>query len=893
MENNENNVNKESSNDRYYDQTSEMKLFRKGKKAVIVDDDDYSALENTREFRTALSNNGAQIIRFNPKPEKGLTMDQVEERKKDGLVNIPKHRYNKSYFSIVVKNIFTVFNILLYAIAIVIACVIDDVSQIMNLFFVLIVTSNLIIGIYQECRAKHIVGKLSLVNQAKTKVLRNSITTEIDSDELVLDDIILLSAGNKVPSDAIIKEGSVEVNESLLTGEALPVKKEIDSPLFAGSFISSGSCIAKVERIGSDNYITQLQEKAKKVKSNNSQILSSLNWIIRCITCLIIPFAFINFFVRWSSANFVNDSVIIKKIILNTCGSMVAMIPSGLYLLTSVTLFVSVIALAKRKALVNNTYSIETLARIDTLCLDKTGTITDGDMIVEKVIQINESKVDSRIVVGDLFGSFKEKNDTAKALLKKFPATGTLTAKKILPFSSSRKLTAVTFQEVGTYVIGAPEYIVPVDGPICKKLNEYTQQGFRVVLLAYSDREIVGDDIPTNLIPINAYIIKDHIRDEAYDTIKWFKDNDVHVKIISGDNPITVSKIAEEVGVENADKYISLEGMKLDEVARVANEYTVFGRVAPEQKATLVQAMQQEGHTVAMTGDGVNDILALKKADCSIAMASGSEAARNVANLVLADSNFSSMPKIVKEGRRVINNVQDLASLFLMKTLFAMILTFTTLYIFIPVNLQIIEFCVIGIPSVLLALEPNPKRIKGGFISNVLSKSLPAAFSMILATILSICICLFGLFGAPTIPFANIVLDPETSAIYSTDFLVTLAGISVSYIGLFVLGHRCLPIKTDISKPTDDKPVYTYRTAVNILRVSMFVIMVLIASIFMFVNIKIGTNPRNFFTGFAVETLADAKYASGKGWLILLGITILSCALYEVLEIVRKKKFSK
>ena len=855
MDENKQNETEFSQNDRYQDQTSEFKLFRKGKKAVLVDEDDYSTLENTREFRNAISSNGKTVVRFNPKPDKGLTLDQVDERKKAGLVNDSKKKYGQSYLTIILKNIFTFFNILLYAIAVIYISVTDNISEVINLFFVLIVTANLLIGIIQECRAKSIVDKLSLITSDKTRVLRNSIITDIDSKELVLDDIVLLTTGKKIPSDCIIKDGVVEVNESLLTGEALPVRKTVGDVLFAGSFISSGSCVAGVERIGEDNYIAQLQLMAKKVKSNNSQILNSLNLIIRMISVVIIPFAVIYFLVSWGKVGWNGSAV--QDLVKTTCGAMVAMIPSGLYLLTSVTLVVSVIALAKRRALVKDPYSVESLARVDVLCLDKTGTITDGTMEVEKVLSINKDDIDHKVVVGDLIASFKEQNDTAKALISAFPAQNILKAKRILPFSSSRKLSAVSFEGAGTYVLGAPEFIISPDSQICKKLQEYTEQGYRVVLLAKSNELISGDKLPEDLLPITAYIIKDHIREEAADTIAWFKENDVKVKIISGDNALTVAKIAEQVGVDETDKYISLEGMSLDEVAKAANEYTIFGRVAPEQKAILVQEMKKAGHTVAMTGDGVNDILALKKADCSIAMASGSEAARNVAQLVLIDSNFKCLPKVVQEGRRVINNIQDLASLFLMKTIFAMILIVSTLYPYIPQNLFILETCVIGIPSVLLALQPNPTRIKGGFMKNVLSRAIPGAIALIISTIIPMILCFIGAFGLTKIGYSDL------QNLEITKQLIAMAGISLSFVSLVILVVRCLPFKW--------------------YRIALCAVMILISLVLLFVNIPgIGS-----VGGFDISILGATE------WIIIALTTIVAGAAYCVLDFVRVKKFDK
>ena len=762
-------------NKRGTDVTTQIRIVRKGKKNIIMEDpnEDYSDLEKTREFKTTFIKNGNPVIRLNPDIKEGLSTEDVEKRIKDGLTNKYRDKNRKTYFGIICRNVFTFLNILLFLIAFVLAAV---KAPLANFFFLVVITCNLIIGIYQEIRAKIQIDKLSVMANAKADIVRSGIKYEIMADDLVLDDIMYLSNGKKICADSVIKEGVVEVNESLLTGEALPVKKKEGDILFAGSFISSGSCVAKVERVGEDSYISQLQAKVKKVKKNNSQILMALNKIIRYVSYIIIPLGLILFFIAWSREGFSQEGDIVQAVILNTAGSMVAMIPSGLYLTTSITLFVAMINLAKGRALVRDSYSVESLARVNVLCLDKTGTITDGTMRVEDQI-IYDNSIDVGTTVYNLLNAFEDRNQTACAILEKYETTNKLEVVNKLPFSSSRKMTAVEFKNEGAFVIGAPEFVLSADDELVKNLQRYTLEGYRVLLMAKIDG--IGEDtIIGTPRPIASFIIKDHIREEAFDTIKWFKENNVDIKIISGDNPLTVSVIAKEVGVENADKYISLEGLTLDQVSEAATKYSVFGRVAPEQKATLVQALKKAGKTVAMTGDGVNDILAMKRSDCSVAMASGSEACRNVAQLVLMDSNFACMPQIVMEGRRVINNVQAVASLFLMKTIFAIVLTASTFYPFIPMNLQILEMCVIGMPSFFLALQPNHNIVKGSFFRNVLTKTIPAAFSLILTT--SICMI-----------FCNL----EVGMCRSDDpILQTIAGLSLSALGLVILVYYCLPL---------------------------------------------------------------------------------------------------
>ena len=457
-----------------------------------------------------------------------------------------------------------------------------------------------------------------------------------------------------------------------------------------------------------------------------------------------------------------------------------------------------------------DTYSVESLARVDVLCLDKTGTITDGTMRVEGEIVYDDS-LDSHALVYNLMNGFEERNQTALAILDHYKCEEKYTVVRKLPFSSSRKMSAMEFDGIGSFVVGAPEFVLKPDDKIVKELEKYTLQGYRVILLARVDG--FDDEIKGTPRPIASYIIKDHIREEAYDTIRWFKENGVDIKIISGDNPQTVSVIAREVGVENADRCISLEGLSLEEVGEAATKYSVFGRVAPEQKATLVQALKAAGHTVAMTGDGVNDILAMKRSDCSIAMAGGSEASRNVAQLVLMDSNFASMPKIVEEGRRVINNVQAVASLFLMKTIFAIVLSASTFYPYEPINLQVLEVAVIGIPSFLLALQPNKELVKGNFFRNVIAKCLPSAVALILVTVFALVFCNLELFSC------------------RSEMVQTVGGISLSFIGLVILAYYCYPF--------------------NAYRLSVYFLMLIIGTLLIFVPPLIGWD----FTGFRVYEL--------------------------------------
>lgn len=832
-------------NKKFEDATTEFHILKKRKKrkaVVVSDEDDLKELESTREFKK-IDANADVINRFNVSHKEGLSFEQIDERRKEGLVNKAKRNYKKSYLYIVVKNLCTYLNFILFGALVLL--IVSGCTQLSNYFFMLIISANIFVGIFQEIRAKRMVDKLSLVTKTKSTVVRGGIKTEIDAEDIVLDDIVLLQTGQKIVSDAIVKDGVVEVNESLLTGESLPVKKVIGDVLFAGSFISSGSCACQVERVGSDNYITRLQEKAKKEKKNNSVILKALNWIIGGDALLVVPFGLFNFLAKWLGWG--GQAIPLNQALMNSASSMIAMIPSGLYLTTSVTLAVSVITLATRRTLVQDSYSIEMLARTDVLCLDKTGTITDGTMEVEKDEIINTCDIEPNDVVGDLLESFVDKNQTAIALLNKYPAKGLYKAKKTLPFSSSRKMSAVDFEDIGTYVIGAPEFLLEKDDPNLERFLKYEEQGYRVLLIGKAGK--IGEDkVEGKILPLKIYIIKDHIRPEAYDTLKWFADNEVEVKIISGDNVLTVSEIARKAGVKNYDKYISLEGMTLDEVSNVATEYTIFGRVAPEQKAALVTALKKAGKTVAMTGDGVNDILALKISDCSIAMASGAEAARNVSSLVLVDSNFACLPKVVEEGRKVINNITKVACLFLMKTIFAIILTISTKYPFDASNLLLLEIFAIGLPAFFLALQPNKDKIKGGFIKNVLSQSIPGGTTYALLILLFLILTECGVYGTNVNPIIT----------------KTVCGLFISIMGLITLLYNCLPFTK-------------YRLAV-------FSSMSLIALIVMFIPISLFKN----ITGYDISALEL------KHWITLfigvaLGVIIFMILRFLITIIFRKK----
>lgn len=691
-------------------------------------------------------NSTVAIQRFEPDASIGLSDEQVINRKKDNLINKNKIKSSKTYLGIFIQNTFTFFN-LIWAIIIFAYIYVGSYN---NLLFVIVIVLNTLIAIVQECKAKITVEKLSLVTAPKTEVVREGKTSKILSTELVLDDIIVLSMGNQVPADSILVDGYVEMNESLLTGESNPIKKQMGDVLLAGSFVVSGSCSARVNKIGTESYIQTIARESKKFKRPTSNLFKDLNTIIKYIGIAIIPVAVILYFNNMSVSN---DFVIT---VTKTCGALTGMVPAGMFLLVTIALSIGVIKLSKKKALVQDIYSIEMLARADILCLDKTGTITDGTMQVNSVetffdITYEENGAEesadkkSELKTGEVLslekimpsylGAQTTRNTTAQAMIKYFGNFSAIQPDKVLHFSSGRKHSAVYFKNIGSFFLGAPEYVCKkINKSITKKIKDLTENSQRVLMLSYCKDEFFEDDdkIYQKLKPYAIIALEDHLREDAIDTINWFKENNVKIKIISGDNPVTVSAIAKRVGVQDSEQCISLEGVSLQDIPGLAEQFTVFGRVSPEQKHLLVKSLKNKGHVVAMTGDGVNDTLALKEADCSIAMADGSDVARNISHLVLMDSKFSSLPAVVREGRQVVNNIQKSSTLFLMKTFFSILFAFFvimlhTTYPFESVQLILIELFVIGIPSFILALEPNSDNIKGGFIPTVLKKAIPSA----------------------------------------------------------------------------------------------------------------------------------------------------------------------
>ena len=676
-------------------------------------------------------------VRFYPDPAQGLMPQQVEQRMAQGLHNGDSGVKSKTEGQIIWENVFTFFNLLNFALALAVILVGSPRSAL----FMGVIFSNIVIGSFQGIRAKRTIDKLSLISSPKANVIRGGQRFTIQVEDVVLDDILLLETGNQICSDAMVASGECEVNESLLTGEADPILKRPGDQLLSGSFLVSGSCCAQVEHVGRENYANQITGGAKTVKKRNSEIMNSIDFIVKIIGFAILPIGGLLF---WKQYFVLGDTF--QNSVVSTAAAMVGMIPEGLVLLISLAFAVSVIKLSARKTLCQDMYCVETLARVDVLCLDKTGTITEGSMQVDEMIPFEGFSEEAMVeALTALVNSLPDSNPTFLALKDHLPGASAWQAGEIVPFSSARKWSGAYFARQGCYVMGAGEFILgSAFGAIQAQVESYSQKGQRVLLLARSDQPFDGKELPSGLASMGLVLISDKIRQEAPRTLRYFADQGVDLKVISGDNAVTVSNIARKAGLENAHRYVDATTLRTEEdIRRAVREYSVFGRVTPQQKLAFVKALKEDGHTVAMTGDGVNDVLALKEADCSIAMASGSDAARTVSNLVLLDSNFASMPVVVQEGRRSINNLQRSSSLFLVKTIFSALIGVLFIFInytypFEPIQQTLISSLTIGVPSFILALEPNNDRLRGKFIGNVIRMCIPAALTMT-ANIVALC----------------------------------------------------------------------------------------------------------------------------------------------------------
>lgn len=678
----------------------------------------------------------AQQAQIQELPVSGLSSEEVLAQKAAGHVNIVKEKTGKSYGKIIADNLFRIFNLMYLVVTVVL---IIAQTEITNFSYLLIVVPNILIAIIQEIRAKKTVEKLSVTTDPKATVIRDGVLCEINVSEIVLGDVLKIEMGKQVLSDAVVISGVAEANESMLTGESNAIKKEEGDTVLAGSFLVSGSVYVKVVRVGKDNYVHKIESAAKCFKAPASNLFRDLNRLVKYILLIMVPLA-----VAILISNYFALKGNIQMTLNKTAGSVIGMIPAGLYLLITVTLSVSVIILSKKRTLVQDMYSIEMLASADVLCLDKTGTITDGTMCVTAFEALGGADEDEvRKIIAKIEGAEQSINNTSRALIDYF-GSEIVEIKERIPFSSARKYSAVSFSDGTIYAIGAPHFVpCEVSSALEEQIKARASEGERVLLIS---KICAGEKMG---VAIGMVAIADRIRPNAKETILKFQNQGVSVKIISGDHAATVSTIAGRVGVENADKYISCENLTDEQLMAAAEEYVVFGRVTPEQKVLLVKTLKANGHTVAMTGDGVNDTLALKESNCAIAMADGSEVARKISQIVLLDSDFSALPSVVYEGRKCINNVRGSAMLYLMKTVFVICLSLFAVctmqgYPLEPRQMILVEMFVIGISTVLLALEPNDKRIEGSFIQTVVIQSIPLALVMLIPVFITMILAAFG-----------------------------------------------------------------------------------------------------------------------------------------------------
>lgn len=657
----------------------------------------------------------------------GLTQAEVEARIADGQVNAIQDSSNRSVKDIVMGNTLTFFNF----INIVLLALVLSVRSYKNMLFIFIIIANTLIGIFQEIKAKITLDKLKILTVSHVDVIRDGVKKSITVSELVKDDVILLKSGGQIPADGVILDGEVDVNESLLTGESDSIHKTCGSKVLSGSFVTSGKAMCLLTEVGHDCYMEKLSSEAKQFKRYKTELQRNLDTILKFISIIIVPLGIILFAKQyWISGSTYEQAA------LDTVAAVLGMIPEGLVLLTSVALALGAVRLARRSTLVRELFCIETLARVDTLCLDKTGTITEGHLCVQGEESVKED-IDLEQLMGRMVSALGDENETFQALRQHYKRNQSTNTKLVLPFSSERKFSGVVFEGEGTYLMGAYQFIFPqADPAVLEKIAEYASQGLRVLTVAHSPNEMTDYTLAEDFEIVGFVFMTDVVRKNAPDILGYFEEQGVDLKVISGDDPVTVAAIAARAGLKDADKYIDATTIHTDEEMEDAIlKYSVFGRVTPKQKQQMVRLLKQNGRTVAMTGDGVNDVLALKDADVSIAMASGSEAAKNTANLVLLNSDFASLPHIVNEGRRVINNIKAAASMFLIKTGFSVLTALLTIivgqnYPFQPIQLSVINGCAVAIPTMLLQLEPSFQKVNKHFFREVLRMSMPAAITI-------------------------------------------------------------------------------------------------------------------------------------------------------------------
>ena len=713
--------------------------------------------------------------RFSAAADRGLSAAQVAQRVSEGQVNISGKGATRTVWDIVRSNLFTYFNLIFFLLA---ACVIL-VGSWRDLTFMPVILVNIGIGIVQELRSKRTLDKLNLLAVPTARVIRDGAERAIPSTELVLDDVVLFAAGNQIAVDATVLSGSVQVNESLLTGESDEIEKKTGDRLLSGSFITAGSCAARVDAVGDDSYVAILSREAKKLKKPaKSEMMKSLTRLIKVIGFTIIPVGGLLFYNQYCRLG-----LGLQRSVVSSVGAVIGMIPEGLYLLTSIALAVSTIILAKKRTLVHDLNCIETLARVNVLCVDKTGTITKPSMSVEELIVLEPERFtteDVGAILRDHVGNLQDRNETGLALEKRFGRKEFRPAKAVIPFSSATKFSGAVYNQNETYLLGAPEFLLRGRyEEYASAIRPYADGGLRVLLLAMYDGEAAVTDFDSaKVFPIALVLLSNEIRDNAKDTFDYFARQGVEIKVISGDNPATVSNIAQKAGIRGAENFVDASTLTEEEELRAVVEYTVFGRVTPEQKRRLVRALKTAGKTVAMTGDGVNDVLALKSADCSVAMASGSDAACQVSQLVLLDSDFAAMPSVVDEGRRVINNIERSAALFIVKNIFSFVMALITMAAVLPYpvssgQLSLVSMLTIGIPSFFLALEPDFRPVSGHFMSNVLFRAAPAGLTDVLVIL-------------AVMAFGALYHFPHEQ-------LSTITAVLLSLVGLIMLFRTCRP----------------------------------------------------------------------------------------------------
>ena len=717
-----------------------------------------------------------EIQRVVPDYRVGLNPEQIRIREENGWTNDEVASPGLTTKEIVHNNIFTYFNLIFLILAILLCLV----GSFRNLTFLPVIICNTLIGIVQEIRSKKVLDRLTMLNAPHAEVIRGGVSLNLEADQLVVDDIVVFRAGNQICADAVVEAGEVQVNESLLTGESDEITKKRGDCLMSGSFVVSGSCHARLDKVGADSYISQLTLEAKAMQQGEqSEMIRSLDKLVKIVGIALIPIGIILFV---QSYFYNHDSF--RQSIISMVAAVIGMIPEGLYLLASVALAVSAMRLASKKVLLHDMKSIETLARVNVLCVDKTGTITEDSMCVSEVAKAKaydeEKMPDLNRMIGDFVKGMDADNSTMRAMKEHFTEHSEKVPEKVIPFSSTVKYSGVIFKDQA-YVLGAPEFVLREDYTKYQgRIEQYTSKGFRVLVFGSYDGEPDGKLLTGTVTPLGYVLLLNKVREEAPATFKYFADQGVAIKVISGDNPITVSETAKQAGIEGAENYVDAGTLKTEEdIALAVSKYTVFGRVIPEQKRQFVQALKKQGMTVAMTGDGVNDVLALKDADCSVAMASGSDAAVQASQVVLLESDFSRMPEVVLEGRRVVNNIQRSASLFLVKNIFSFLLAifsavFMITYPLEPSQVSLISMYTIGIPAFFLALQPNRDIIKGHFLTNVFLKALPAGLTDVLAV------------GA-------LVVFGQTFGVASKD-ISTAATMLLAIVGFMILYRICQPM---------------------------------------------------------------------------------------------------